>query len=140
MHLLQRTAAEAGDALPCVLLAAKDDLGMSPVSHHTVPQPFIPCLSQVLARSDVDTLWETEPGHVSIIWILASFPGRDFRQIFNPSVLSVRLKVHFGRSPVICPGRQVTFLWPHPFGHVKASVLLGVLSLSWQLVFWKSCL
>ncbi len=32
MQLLHRTAAAAGDALPCVLLAAKDDLGMSPVS------------------------------------------------------------------------------------------------------------
>ncbi|EIE18377.1 hypothetical protein COCSUDRAFT_38657 [Coccomyxa subellipsoidea C-169] len=30
MQLLHRTAAAAGDALPCVLLAAKDDLGMSP--------------------------------------------------------------------------------------------------------------
>lgn len=92
MQLLQRTAAEAGDALPCVLLAAKDDLGMSPVSHHTVLQPFTPCLSKVLASSDVDTLWETEPGHVSIIWILASFPGCGFPEFFNPSVLPVRLK------------------------------------------------
>ncbi|CAL8465634.1 g5170 [Coccomyxa elongata] len=30
MQLLHRTAAAAADALPCVLLAAKDDLGMSP--------------------------------------------------------------------------------------------------------------
>ena len=32
MQLLHRTATAAADALPCVLLAAKDDLGMSPVS------------------------------------------------------------------------------------------------------------
>lgn len=33
MQLLQRAATAAGDALPCLLVAAKDDLGMAPVSH-----------------------------------------------------------------------------------------------------------